>query len=101
MAEFKTAEQYVVEKVEMLERELDSAKIEHQQEVRDLTERLIVTQSRLDDALDLLNSLRDFIGVRSDAYFGNIIDMSIYGKEHPEVVARILEYFDMEDEEDA
>lgn len=101
MAEFKTAEQYVVDRLETVERELDNAKIEHSMECERLALELDKTKARLDDALTLINIFRDFIEVRKDAYWGNIIDVEpIYGKQHPEEVELLMEYFDMYPEED-
>lgn len=100
MAEFKTAEQYVVEKVEMLERELDNAKVEHSLEVGKLMHRVEELETELHGAYDLLNMFRDFIEVRKSDYFGNCICVdNIYTREHPELVARIMEYFDIRPEE--
>ena len=101
MAEFKTAEQYVVDRLVMMENELDNAKIEHRMECERLTLELDTTKARLHDAFTLINIFRDFISVRKDSYFGNCIDMeTIYGKHHPEEVELIVEYFDMRPEED-
>lgn len=101
MAEFKTAEQYVVEKVEMLERELEETKKAHATTLENMRVELSRTRDELSDAYDLLNMFRDFIGVRTDSYWGHIIDLdSIYSKHHPEIVGRIMEYFDLRDEED-
>lgn len=101
MAEFKTAEQYVVEKVESLEQEIDNTKIAHAIEVGKLTHRAETAEAKLVEMCSLLNMLRDFIDVRHDSYFGNCIYFeTIYGKEHPDIVAGISEYFDIHPEED-
>lgn len=101
MAEFKTAEQYVVDRLVMMENELDNAKIEHSMEVEKLAMELDKTKARLDDALTLINIFRDFLDVRKDSYWGNCIFIEpIYGKEHPEEVELLMEYFDMYPEED-
>lgn len=103
MAEFKTAEQYVVDRLVTTERELDNAKIEHSMETGKLMSRVEKLEEELNGAYELLNMLRNFISVRKDSYFGNIISLdNIYEKEHPEIVARVMEYYDMrtEDEND-
>ena len=101
MAEFKTAEQYVVEKLETLEREREEIELQHTAEILELKTSLEATREELAGAYELLNMLRDFIGVRTDSYWGHIIDLdSIYSKHHPEIVGRIMEYFDLRDEED-
>ena len=101
MAEFKTAEQYVVEKVEYLERELDNAKIEHSMELAKFDKALADAQEKLRDAYDLLNMLRDFIDIRKDDYWKQVVGFeNIYGKENPELVERLMEYYDMYPEED-
>ena len=105
MADYKTAEQYVVEKLETTEMELDNAKIEHKAEMEKVLKDLAELNVELNSAYELLNMFRDFITVRKSDYFGNCIDLNtIYEKEHTEEVARIMEYFDIrpeEDEEDA
>ena len=101
MAEYKTAEQYVVDKLETVEKELEDAKVQHSMEVNKLMYRLNSVEAELAEAYDLLNMLRDFIVVRKDSYFGNCIYFdTVYGKEHPEIVARLMEYYDMRPEED-
>lgn len=102
MAEFKTAEQYVVEKVELLEIQLDAEKKENARKLAELQKEYEKTLAELADAYDLLNMFRDFIEVRKNDYFGNCICVdNIYEKEHPEEVARIMEYFDLRIEEDS
>jgi hypothetical protein len=101
MADYKTAEQYVVEKVEELERDLKAKKIEHKLEMANVQKALEKTREELCEAYDLLNIFRDYIYANKDNYFGNCVRMEIiYGKEHPEEVARIMEYYDMRPEED-
>ncbi len=101
MAEFKTAEQYVVEKLESLEAELDLTKKVHKIAVDDYKDELEELKAELDSAYDLLNIFRDFLYVKKDNYFGNCVRMEvIYGKNHPEEVARLMEYYDMRPEED-
>jgi hypothetical protein len=107
MAGFKTAEQYVVEKVEYLERELDNVQIEHKVELARLKKDLDEKCAELGVAYDILNAIRDRLTVRPDAYFGGIIDFeAVYRKENPKAFDAILDYFDLEldqteDEEDA
>ena len=100
MAEFKTAEQYVVEKLEMLERELDNAKIEHSLEFSKMEKMYAEMCNKYHDASRILCALRDFLEFRKDNYFGTIINLDIYQKEHPEIVEMLMEYFDIRPEED-
>ena len=102
MADFKTAEQYVVEKVEALEAELEDEKTAHILAVAELQKEHEKTLAELNDAYDLLNIFRDYIYVNKDNYFGNCVRMDIiYGKEHPEEVARLMEYYDIRPMEDS
>lgn len=101
MAEFKTAEQYVVAKLEMTETELDNLKILYDAENKRHLKEFEELREKLHDAYALLDPLRDFISVRKSDYFGNCIEMdTIYGNTNPETVARIMEYFDLRPEED-
>ena len=101
MADYKTAEQYVVEKLELVEKELEDLKITHASEVGRHIKEFDDLREELHDAYALLDSLREFIAVRYDSYFGNCVQFeTIYGKEHPEAVARLMEYYDMRPEED-
>ena len=101
MADFKTAEQYVVEKLETTEKELENLKIDHALAVGQYEKEIFDLHERLNYAYGILNNLRDFLEVRYDSYFGNCIHLdTIYGKEHPELVGRIVEYFDIQTEED-
>ena len=102
MAEFKTAEQYVVEKVESLERELEETKKAHAGAIDSMSKELARTRQELSDAYDLLNMFRDFIQVRQNNYFRNTVSVdNIYEKEHPEIVARIMEYYDLRPEDES
>lgn len=101
MADFKTAEQYVVEKLETVEKELEDSKVEHSVEVGNLMYRLNIAESELEDVRKLLNMFRDFIRVRHDSYWGYIVDMDmVYEKQHPEMIASLMEYFDIQTKED-
>ena len=101
MAEFKTAEQYVVEKLEATEAELEGIKKDYEAEMARNANLVKALKEELDDAYTLLNIFRDFIEVRKDVYWGNIIKVdNIYGKEHPDEVELLMEYFDMRPEED-
>ena len=101
MADFKTAEQYVVEKLETLEREYDNLKIESSMEIGHHIKEFEKLREELHDAYALLDIFRDVINVRLDSYFGYCISTdTIYGKEHPEAVENLMEYFDMRPEED-
>lgn len=101
MAEFKTAEQYVVDRLVTVEKELEDAKIEHSLEMGKMEKMYAEMCNKYHDASHILCTLRDFLVVRKDMYFGNIIDLdSIYGKEHPDTVKMIMEYFDMDTEDE-
>ena len=101
MAEFKTAEQYVVEKLEATESELEGIKKDYEAEIARNANLVKALKEELDDAYTLLNIFRDFISVSKDVYWGNVINVeSIYGKEYPEEVDLLMEYFDMRPEED-
>jgi hypothetical protein len=100
MAEFKTAEQYVVEKLETTERELEGAKRAYDSEVVRNAITVKALKEELDSAYELLNMLREFVSVRDDDYFGEVVHFdTIYGKEHPEVVAKFMEYYDIRTKE--
>ena len=101
MAEFKTAEQYVVLKVEELEAELKATKIAHKLELANVNKELANAYQDLEEARELLDMFRDFIGVRKSDYFGNTIWVdNIYEKDYPEAVADLMEYFDIRPQED-
>ena len=102
MAEFKTAEQYVVARCEDLELKLEDTERKYKKELQEMANNYDRVKAELCDAYDLLGMLRDFIRVRYDNYFGNYISFeNIYSRENPEAVARLMEYFDMRpDEED-
>jgi hypothetical protein len=100
MADYKNAEQYVVEKLEAVEAELEKLKIDHSLEIGRHIKEFEDLREELNDAYELLDALRDFFRVGYTSYFGNYISMDIiYGKEYPEVVARLMEYYDMRPEE--
>lgn len=99
MADFKTAEQYVVDRLEATEKELEDLKVAHALETGRHIKEFEDLRGQLEDAYELLDMLRDFIEVRHDTYFGNYISMdNIYSKENPEAVARLMEYYDMRPE---
>lgn len=101
MAGFKTAEQYVVEKVEILEKELEETNVAHKNQIARHIKEFEDLREDLNSAYELLDMLREFIDVRKDSYWGSIVSFShIYGKENPEVVARLKEYYDLRPEEE-
>lgn len=101
MAEFKTAEQYVVEKVESLEAELKAVEIEHKLELAKVNKELANAYQDLEEARELLDMFRDFIEVRKSDYFGKVICVdNIYEKDYPEAVADLMEYYDIRPQED-
>lgn len=101
MADFKNAEQYVVEKLESVESQLELLKKIHKVEIENNLEKIAELQAELTEAYSLIDIFRDYLYAIKDNYFGNIIKIEpIYGKEHPEEVARLMEYFDVRPEED-
>lgn len=101
MAEFKTAEQYVVDRLLTVEKELEDAKVEHSMEIGKLEKMYAEMCNKYHNATMILNTLRDFLVFRHDSYFGNIVDLdTIYGKEHPDTVEMIAEYFDVQTEDE-
>jgi hypothetical protein len=101
MAEFKTAEQYVVEKLETVEKELEDLKVAHALETGRHLKEFEESREELHDAYALIDIFRDFISVRKDSYWGHIVDVEhIYQKSNPEAVSLLMEYFDMRPEED-
>jgi hypothetical protein len=106
MADFKTAEQYVVEKVEYLERELDETSVAHKLEVAELNKALEEKCAELAVAYNILNAIRDRLNVRPDSYWGGVMSFeTLYRKENIAAFDDILNYFDIsldneEDEED-
>jgi hypothetical protein len=100
MAEFKTAEQYVVARCEELERKLEVVEANHEQELRKLCEDYDRIKAELCDAYDLLNMFRDNIRVRSTCYGRAICVDSIYETENYEVIEALMKYFDLRPEED-
>ena len=101
MADYKTAEQYVVEKLEEVEQELKDTKLLHDRQMAEISNELRKTQEELNDAYTLLNMFRNFIELRKNYSLGNYISVdNIYGKEHPEEVALLMEYFCLRPEED-
>jgi hypothetical protein len=100
MADYKTAEQYVVEKLEEVEQDLKDTKLLHDREMTEVRHELDRTRGELDDAYTLLNMFRDFIDVRRDSHSGIFIFVDeIYANEHPEEVALLMEYFDLRPED--
>ena len=101
MAEFKTAEQYVVNRLETVEKELEDVKVEHSLEMAKMEKMYAEMCNKYHDASIVLGTLRDFLVFRKDSYFGNIVDLdTIYGKEHPDTVEMLMEYFDVHTEDD-
>ena len=101
MAEFKTAEQYVIDRLVTVENELEELKITHATEVGRHIKEFEDLREELHSAYELLDMLRDFIKVGHTSYFGNyIMSDNIYSREYPEVVARLMEYYDLRPEED-
>lgn len=94
MADFKTAEQYVVERLELKEAEYDRLKEWHDYENKRHVKEFEDLREELNEAYILLDSLRDFISVRKSHYFGSCIEFeTIYSHKNPEAVARLMEYY--------
>lgn len=101
MADYKTAEPYVVEKLETVERELEGIKKDYEAEIAKNTNLVLALKEELNGAYELLNMLRDFISVSKDPYWCTVVEVSVIdSKNYPETVARLMEYFDMRPEED-
>ena len=100
MAEFKTAEQFVVARCEELEHKLEEAEAKYKKEILEMAKNYDKVKAELCDAYDLLNMFRDHIRVRSTCYGRAICVDSIYETEHYETIEAISEYFDLRLEED-
>lgn len=104
MAEFKTAEQYVVARCEELERKLEETEAKYKKELLELAKHSDQVKAELCEAYDLLGMLRDHIVIRNSCYGRAIHVETIYETEHWETVEAFADYFDLkleEDEEDA
>lgn len=94
MAEYKTAEQYVVEKCEDLERKLEAAKIEHKFELAKVQKELEKTRAELCEVYDAINPLRDKIEMDSSATFGPYMRFtSLYKQDNPEEYKALADLF--------
>lgn len=101
MAEFKTAEQYVVAELESTKQELEKLKIEHRMSMEKLQSEYDAAQDELEAVHNTLSGLRDIITVRKDNYFGHILGFSsLYEREYPIEVQRLMSYFDLSVEVD-
>ena len=102
MAEIKTAEQYVVARLEATEKELEDLKVKYALETGQHIKEFEELREELHSAYELLDMLRDFIKVGHTSYLGNYIHMpdNIYSSENHEAVERLMEYYDMRPEED-
>lgn len=104
MAEFKTAEQYVVARCENLEFQLEQAEAKYKKELYELGKMYDQVKAELCEAYDLLGMLRDHIVLRNSCYGRAIHVETIYETEHWETIEALADYFDLrieEDEEDA
>jgi hypothetical protein len=100
MAEFKTAEQYVVARCEELERKLEETEAKYKKEILELAKNYDKVKAELCDAYDLLNMFRDNIRVRSTCYGRAICVDNIYETDNFETIEALSEYFDLRVEED-
>lgn len=100
MAEFKTAEQYVVARCEDLERKLEETEAKYEKRLRELGIEYDKTKAELCDAYDLLNMFRDHIHICSTGYGLAIWVDRIYETENWETIEALAEYFDLRPEED-
>jgi hypothetical protein len=73
MAEFKTAEQYVVEQLELKEAELAAVRVVHQQEMSKVRAELAEARQEIASISEVLSFLRDHISTRKCDYSGNYL----------------------------
>ena len=101
MAEFKTAEQYVVARLEEKEAELEVVRTLHKQETAKLVSRIEKAEAELNRIYNIINSIRDSVSVKSSDYYGKYLRIEcIYAQDNPEMFDFITEYFDLPNEED-
>lgn len=100
MADYKTAEQYVVARCEDLELQLEATKAKYKKELCELGKMYDQVKAELCEAYDLLGMLRDHIVLRNSCYGRAIHVETIYETEHWETIEALADYFDLRIEED-
>ena len=96
MADYKTAEQYVVERLEILERELEAKDEKYKTSLGHLEKSLAAVHIDLKDVCRILDMLRDYISIY-DSEIGRYITIDSIGRhESPELFNALVEYFDLE-----
>lgn len=97
MADYKTAEQYVVERLETLERELDAKDESFKTSLGHLEKNLATAHKDLKDVCKILDLLRDVIHTNNNPYVGSIISFdNVVKGESPALFSALVEYFDLE-----
>lgn len=97
MADYKTAEQYVVERLETLERELDAKDESFKTSVGHLEKQLVAAHNDLKEVCKILDLLRDKICLYQDTNLGTIVAFDTVNKgESPTLFNALVEYFDLE-----
>lgn len=96
MAEYKTAEQYVVERLETLEREVEEKEASFKTSLGLLEKNLATAHKDLKDVCEILDMLRDYVHSHYDVYLGTVISFDNFNMgENPALVSRLTEYFDL------
>ena len=95
MADFKTAEQYVVARCEELERKLEETEAKYKKEILELAKNYDKVKAELCDAYDLLNMFRDNIHIRPTCYGRAIFVDTVYETDNCETIEALAEYFDL------
>ena len=96
MADYKTAEQYVVERLEILERDLEAKDESFKTSLGHLEKCLAAAHNDLKDVCKILDMLRDYISI-CDSEIGRYITIdSISRHKSSELFNALVEYFDLE-----
>lgn len=104
MAEYKSAEQYVVARCEELEFKLEATEAKYEKELLELAKHYDQVKAELSEAYDLLGMLRDHIHIRNSCLGRAIHVETIYETEYPDIIGALADYYDLEpgeDDEDA
>lgn len=101
MAEFKTAEQYVVARLEDKEAELEAVRRVNTQETAKLMSHIEKAEAELVRIYNILNSIRDSVSVKSSDYYGKYLRVeNIYVQDNPDAFGFLAEFFDLPVEEE-
>lgn len=103
MAEFKTAEQYVVDRLETTERELETAKATRLAEMQKVMDDLSTARAELTEVVHCLSVIRDNLRLGSSELCGKYMTVDyIWRKDNPEQFDALLDILGIEppDEED-